>query len=151
MLKMSDFILFLSKQKIRDNKLKYYESWVVNFSKFCQDFNKDPWFPESLTFYKTTLESKVEAWQVEQAVDAVKLYLHWRRTLDNNNVAIDKDKISFYQKEACRVLRLQGKAYNTERSYLHSINAFINYHKKDTFDSQDIVDSSFCQLYVEDK
>jgi integron integrase len=141
MSKMAEFLSFLSLQRIRDNKLKYYESWVVNFSKYCQDFGRDPWGPESLNLYKTTLESKVETWQVEQALDAVKLYLHWRRSLNPaDDAAFNKNKINFYQNETRRVLRLQGKAYNTERSYLYYINSFIDYHKKDTFESQDIVD-----------
>ena len=142
MSKMSLFIKYLQSQRVKENQLKYYESWVVHFSKFCIEHNHDPYSPQSLKTYSTYNEKRYEPWQVDQAEQAVKYYLHWKnmQNLDSRNEIVqNKQTLANYILETTRVLRIQGKAYSTEKSYITYIKQFFEFTKKDTFTDQDIV------------
>ena len=89
MSKMSLFYKYLEGQNVRENQLKYYESWVQHFSKFCIDHDNDPYSPESLKTFRTYNEKSYETWQVDQATDAVKLYLHWCRSNEYRTQSIN--------------------------------------------------------------
>jgi len=142
MSKMALFIKYLENQRVKENQLKYYESWVVHFSKFCTDHDKDPYSPESLKSYSVYNEKTYETWQVDQAEQAVKYYLHWRsmqKNIANADSLPNRQALSDYILETKRVLRVQGKAFSTEQSYITYIKQFFEFTKKDTFTDQDIV------------
>lgn len=142
MSKMSLFIKYLEKQRVKENQLKYYESWVVHFSKFCIEHNHDPYSPQSLKTYSIYNERRYEPWQVDQAEQAVKYYLHWKnmQNLDSRNEIVqNKQTLANYILETKRVLKIQGKAFSTEKSYITYIKQFFEFTKKDTFTDLDIV------------
>ena len=141
MSKMSLFLEFLESQRVKKHKLPFYESWVIHFSKFCSDQGLDPYSPESLSTYKIKNEKLYESWQVEQAEEAVKYYLHWRSLNHKASKAEyrDNQQLDHYFKETKRILRLQGKSLATEKSYLGTIKRFFEYSQKNEFSDDDIV------------
>ena len=153
MTNMKGYLEFVSSQGIHDYKLEYYQSWVLNFASYCKDFGVDPWHAGSLTKYCECLSTRCEKWQVEQANQAIKFYIHWRNS--NNHQAVESLTYnkSLYEKrikETIRVLRIQNKAISTEQSYLKYIKKFYNFHNKDNFSSNDIV-FFISHIVVEDR
>jgi integron integrase len=139
---MAEYFQFLTKQGVLEKRLGHYKSWVEKFSTFCKKEDCDPYAPESLNSYKITLEKSVETWQVNQALAAIKYYLHWRRTDKKTEevvVEYSPECLMKYIEETVRIIRVQGKAYSTETAYLLHIKSFFNYHKKDAFTNEDIV------------
>lgn len=98
---------------------------------------------KSTSDYKVSLEKSVETWPVEQALSAIKYYLHWRRkdikASEKRNSSNDYHTEG-YLDEAVKIMRLQRKAYKTEKSYLQHIKAFMVFHDKSQFCDTDIVD-----------
>ena len=142
MSKMSLFYKYLEGQNVKKNQLKYYESWVQHFSKFCIDHDNDPYSPQSLKTFRTYNEKSYETWQVDQAEQAVKHYLHWRSLQVHGSMSEkvhNNNQLNDYILETKRVLRVQGKAYSTEKSYITYIKQFFNFTKKDKFSDQDII------------
>lgn len=141
MSKMSLFKKFLEDQRVKTNQLTYYESWVNNFSKFCIDQNHDPYDPQSLKIYRIYNEKSYEDWQVDQAEQAVKYYLHWRtlQEKDSQPLSPNNKQLNSYLIEARRVMRVQNKSIATEKSYIGYIKKFFNFCQKDSFNDSDII------------
>lgn len=141
--KMNEYLGFLVKQGILEKHTQHYKSWVERYAKFCKEKAIDPYDVKSTSDYKISLEKSVETWQVEQALSAIKYYLHWRRkdikASEKQNIPND-DQLEDYLDEAVKIMRLQGKAYKTEKSYLQHIKAFMVFHGKSQFCDTDIVD-----------
>ena len=116
---------------------------MERYGKFCKGKAIDPYDAKSTAVYQISLEKSVETWQVEQALSAIKYYLHWRRrdmkALEQRNNP-SNDQRAEYLEEAVRIMRLQGKAFKTEKTYLQHIKAFMTFHNKQQFCDTDIVD-----------
>ena len=152
MSQMALFYKFLESQGVKFSKLKFYESWVVQYSKFCKDYDKDPYCPQSLKDYRVNNEMRLESWQVDQAEEAIKFFLHWRRQ-QSSEIApykVDSQLLQAYLKEAQRVMRVQGKALTTERSYMTFIKQFFTFCKKEEFTCEDVV-NYVSHIVVENK
>ena len=140
--KMSDYLKFLVQQGNPEKQTGHYKNWVERYGDFCKKCDRDPYEAKSTSEYQVSLERSVEPWQVEQALSAIKYYLHWRRR-DSKVVSksvINDDVIKGYLDETVRVLRLQGKSYKTEKTYLQHIKSFMRFHSKTQFGDTDIVD-----------
>ena len=142
MTNMKGYLSFVSSQGIPDKHLKYYQSWVLNFAEYCKDNGVDPWNSQSLINYIDRISVKYETWQVDQAKQAIKYYIYWRNSVHFNKDLKNTFNSDLFEKriqETIRVLRIQNKSYNTEKSYLKYIKSFYRLHKKDSFNSNDIV------------
>lgn len=151
MSKMSSFYKFLESQNVHSNKVKYYQSWVENYSTFCKDSSLDPWGAESLKKYQFYLSKYYEEWQMTQASEAIKMYIYWRKKNDESCPTKENThEIDDLLREMKRIMRLQGKSYNTEQSYTNVIKSFHKYTRKMEYTDYDIV-NYISHLVVDNK
>jgi len=131
--------------RITGKKIPHYERWVRIFiRKFGEhEMNRS----EILLSFERQIEKEYSDWQVEQAIEAVKLYWYF---MDKEQGTLKKGKqlekeeqedtgergkkpivLDLYYNEMldeCRkILRLMNKSYSTERTYLGWIRRFFEF------------------------
>jgi site-specific recombinase XerD len=145
MIQFNGYVEFLELHGVRDNNFKYYKIRVEQYLDFCRNRELDIHAKRSLNKYINVLERTQEGWQVKQAIDAVKYYLHWLNSQNKTFLeSVPSKKVSFYLSEFIRIIRLQHKSLNTELTYLNCLRGFINFHKKEVYFEKDI------ELYISD-
>ncbi|MFH1062106.1 MAG: integron integrase [Candidatus Omnitrophota bacterium] len=114
-----------------ENKAPFFALWVKRFQAFCANGSRDA--GDGLNDFLVYLggDGKTADWQIEQARQAVSIYLaHY---LDKENLVFKtavepvmdkKDAILARMKE---LLRIKHYAYSTERSYLDWSERFFDY------------------------
>jgi integron integrase len=127
----------IRKSMCKDGNAKYYVYWVKNFFREAQNWPPDSW-ELLLQRYVNALNDnpEIEAWQVDQADKAVRLYFHNFRsgdssiplsaaqlTLDDDGCVITNDLLSVIR----QALRIQHYSYRTEQTYLDWIRRFLVY------------------------
>lgn len=123
--------LVVSRGFAPENKAPYFAWWAKRFQAFCADNAKKS--GDSLNDFLSYLsgDEKIAAWQIEQARQAVSVYLtHY---LDQENVVF-KDSLSPVAgkrdeviKRAKELLRVKHYSYSTERVYLDWLERFFAY------------------------
>ncbi|MFH2137392.1 MAG: integron integrase [Candidatus Omnitrophota bacterium] len=145
---MPEFQSFIvSRGFVENNKAPYFAWWVRKFQAFCADNSGET--GDSLKEFLAYLsgDEKTADWQIEQAKQAVSIYLtHY---LDEENVvfkgtikpvADSREAIISRTKE---LLRIKHYAYSTERTYLDWVGRFFSYitavrNKNKEIEPQDI-------------
>jgi len=137
----------ISRGLAAENKAPFFALWVKRFQAFCANSSRDA--GDGLNDFLVYLGSdgKTADWQIEQARQAVSIYLaHY---LDKENLVFKtevepvmdkKDAILARMKE---LLRIKHYAYSTERSYLDWSKRFFDYmttvrNKNKEIESEDI-------------
>ncbi|MBM4279157.1 MAG: integron integrase [Deltaproteobacteria bacterium] len=139
-----DFEAFLLKSgSIPEDKIKFYIYWVRRFLKFS-NYQLENIDTEHISQYLDSLEAdeKVKDWQVEQAADAVILYVekYLKRPLqqatplakDPGEKSIDPQESLQWkqtQEEAKNAIRLRHFSLSTEKTYLGWIARFKTFLK----------------------
>lgn len=139
----------VSRGFVQEAKAPYFAWWVKRFEAFCANSPAD--VPDRIDDFLANLrgEEKITDWQIEQAYQAVSIFLE--HYLDAENVVFKgtlepvvdkKEAIIALAKE---LLRIKHYAYSTERIYLDWIEKFFNYiivvrHKNKQIEPQDIKD-----------
>jgi integron integrase len=106
-------------------QIPYYVRWVKNYLSFCQ--SREP----SLELFEEYVERKIsgyEQWQQEQAIRAIRLYL--RKVKPEAFRFASAEPSEAWEEFIAKTrdeLRLQNKAYQTEKSYLRWLRSFRTY------------------------
>ena len=141
-----DFIL--SKGLVQQKLCSYYIEWVRKFLAF-HNINKstaDSLNEKLINSYLYHLEKKVESWQVNQASEALRLFIFY---LSKRQKSVKSDSPDSSQKwkqfvdEMTNLLRLKHRSQSTEKSYRHWLRLFYAYLKgkdPDQITAQDIRD-----------
>lgn len=129
------FVVFLKKNaNIRPEKVSYYLTWIRKFINFCLQHHKNGM--DALESFTKTLQKSCYDWQVEQARAAVKLHLYYKglskiTTNPLENPSSQSESSLKYTQEweeyvvqMRRILRLQHKSYQTEKTYLSWVRRF---------------------------
>ncbi len=109
------------KLKLGSKYIPYYLHWVSSYQEFSSRGEL------SLSGFQKSLIPRYEDWQIDQAVDAVKQYNYYCRryktteVLNKTNIASGWD-LAFT--EMRDLLRLKGRSFQTEKSYLNWIHRF---------------------------
>ncbi len=139
----------ISRGFVSETKAPYFARWVMQFEAFCADNIKN--MPNRINDFLgyLTSEAKAADWQIEQARQAVAIFLECYLDVDNIifkgtiNPVVDKKQVIIAQ--AKELLRIKHYAYSTERAYLDWIEKFFGYitvkrHKNKQVEPQDIRD-----------
>lgn len=109
---------------VSDRHGPYYLSWVARFTAQHADVNPEQ-RQAALVAFRTELSSRFQDWQVKQALQAVRHYWYFvdkgQRTPRRRMAVADAQIVE----ECRRVLRLQHKAYRTEKAYLTWVRRFL--------------------------
>lgn len=139
----------VSRGFIPEAKAPYFAWWVKRFEAFCANSTGDRIDKINDFLAYLSGEEKIADWQIEQARQAVSMFLE--HYLDAGNVvfkgAIDPvvDKKESIIARAKELIRVKHYAYSTERAYLDWIEKFFNYitvtrHKNKQIEAEDIKD-----------
>jgi len=74
-----DFQDFLVRsQQLSENRIPFYLRWVSHFHEFCSRQHMDGMGKEAIASYLQDLAKDHEDWRVQQAKEAVRLYLYFK-------------------------------------------------------------------------
>jgi integron integrase len=116
--------LIITEYRIPQHQAPYYVRWIQEFLAFSAG---DSSAPEGIL--DQFLESKknfLVPWQLEQADNAVRIYLAMKRQQSGKlpKKALSTENVL---QEMKKELRLQSKAYTTEKTYLYWIGKFLRF------------------------
>ena len=137
-LQLDEFGEYLLKRSFCPEKnLKFYLHWVKRFFRESRNWAPDSWDVQLQQFVNALHDDPaVEAWQVEQADKAVRLYFHnFRRGEGPPAAASGRVPVGPDGAVACgelitavrQSLRIQHYSYRTEQTYLDWIKRFLTY------------------------
>ena len=155
MIRMAEFSRYIEEHKTSKNAAQYFPLWVNDYSKYCLSSSIDPWDPVSHQSYLLTLKSHKEPWQVKQADEAIRYYLHWRRQVDPTGVPVAieskrfEDPLSLLQRMQEKI-RIQHKASSTEKVYLSWARRYFEFESSGNY-SQESVTGFINDLAIEKK
>ncbi len=154
---LPDFQKFLISRKLVPEKhVSYYAGWASKFLTFSNDHENlrhDLRIEEFLN--KLRADKNIADWQIKQADEALKLYIHHfleadKSVLYPNSSQTNKKlpEVSKVISETRKAIRIKHYSYSTERTYIDWVKRFyhyvINEKKKDisshTLDTNDVKD-----------
>jgi integrase len=119
---MDDFKAYILSSRIANEKsAAFYVYWVMDFYKYCSKQQDDAVTQGEVDNYLAYLAKRKKDWQVEQASEAIQLYLFHKRksTIDFNHEYENIDEHwETVALETRRALRLRHRSYRTEEAYL---------------------------------
>ena len=127
-------------------KTRYYLKWVLQMYVFCK---KDPGTQVSsneIIRYLSQLSIRQEEWQVQQAREAISLYMFFQRRKSVCGVkhkANPDSQWKVFADEMVRMLRLKHRSLSTEKTYLSWLRSFYQFLKgksPDDLDGSDVKD-----------
>lgn len=118
------YIKYLQKyHKIKDNHLSWYLHWVkkyINYWNNDKNYLKD----DSIRRYLQFLADRYEPWKVDQAANAIRLFIHYVNKMENSaKLQKPGDWLEVLNKMKSE-LRVQSKSYRTEKTYLYWVRDF---------------------------
>ena len=144
---MNDFKIYLLKNThINSKNVPYYQKWVLDCYVFL---NKDSSSSLDINDKKRFLQSlskKHEPWQIKQASYALQLYSFYlsqkekKCLIDSNMIYKTQEQL---EEETRKMLRLQHKSYNTEKTYTYWLRyfcSFIKHKLSQEYDGKDLQD-----------
>jgi len=130
---MEKFKKYLILSKIvPENKVNFYVNWISKFYFSCKKVPGQPVTQYEIGEFLNSLSKYCEDWQVNQAADAVHLYLfHLKRdTVEPGWKNASADQAwKAASDENVRMLRLRRRSLNTERIYLVWLRSFYRFVK----------------------
>lgn len=128
---MEDFKSYLFSQRVvRDKKLDYYLSWVTQFYAFCDKRLSDRVSEEEIDGFLKHLTKSREEWQVNQANEAIQLYLYFNRRKHDISGRKDLDSRSQWKavgQDMVKILRLKHRSLKTEKTYMYWLRLFYRF------------------------
>jgi integron integrase len=144
---MDQFLLYLqNKQIIKPSQRSFFIKWVTDLHRTC---NKEPGQHISqaeIDAYLSKLVKKYQDWQVDQAKDAIRLYLYY---LNRNEKIQTPQKASvngMWTQAVNRmvdVMRLKHRSYRTEQTYVSWMRQFYRFvagQPPETLVAQQVID-----------
>ena len=128
---VDDFCNYLqSKGFVTEKQIPYYSRWVTRFLEHSNALS-DQMPPEAqMHHFLSGIGKKHEQWQIDQAKEAISLYLFFtnRKTPPAAKKGLDWNKDWIQAGEMMkRMLRLKQLAYSTERTYLSWLRDFYKH------------------------
>lgn len=125
---MRGFNRFLKESgRINPNRIPFYLHWVSRYLLFL-GHGRDPLqCREEISVFLRELSKTQEQWQVNQAKEAIRLYLYFLSSSKKLANPSGEEAARRWDKliaETVRALRLKHRSIRTERSYLHWIHRF---------------------------
>lgn len=119
---MDDFKAYILSSRIANEKsAAFYVYWVMDFYRYCSKQPDDAVTQGEVDKYLTYLAKRKKDWQVEQASEAIQLYLFHKRkstTEFNHKYENINEHWETVALETRRALRLRHRSYRTEEAYL---------------------------------
>ncbi|MEW5948293.1 MAG: integron integrase [Thermodesulfobacteriota bacterium] len=142
---MEDFKTYLlSKNIVPETKLVYYISWITQFYAFCGKNPGDDVSSEEIASFLKHLTKSREDWQVDQANEAIQLYLYYNQRKCQNKADLGTNtQWKAVAQDMIRMLRLKHRSLNTEKTYmgwLRSFYRFLNGQSPYALDSSHVKD-----------
>jgi integron integrase len=102
--------------------------WMVRWVRgFLVELDSLSQWDQRCREYYADLENRVAGWQYAQAAKSIQLYLEFYRRSNSNAPAIPIGSWDEVEGTARREIRRQGKALQTEKTYMYWITRFRNY------------------------
>jgi len=136
----------LSKRIVPEKNLVYYLSWITQFYAFCDKSPGDDVSAEEIDRFLKYLMRSREDWQVNQANEAIQLFIYYNRRKYRNETEGDIDSDAKWKvvvQDMVRVLRLKHRSLSTEKTYigwLRSFYRFLNGQSPYELDSSHVKD-----------
>ena len=133
---LPDFQEYLrSMSLVHENYIPFYAHWASKFLSFsCDHENLSHELKVEKFMDHLTSRERVSDWQIRQAHDAIKLYIHqYLNSSDSQSGSLHTQKRehkslrSRIMEEMRQALRIKHYAYRTEISYLEWIKEFYRY------------------------
>jgi integron integrase len=142
---VEDFKTYLlSKHIVPETKLSYYISWITRFYAFCGKNPGDDVSPEEIASFLKQLTKSREDWQVDQANEAIQLYLYYNQRKCQNKADLGTNtQWKAVAQDMVRMLRLKHRSLSTEKTYmgwLRSFYRFLNGQSPYALDSSHVKD-----------
>jgi integron integrase len=119
---MDDFKSYILSSRIANEKsAAFYVYWVRDFYRYCSKHPDNTVTQEEVEKYLAYLAKRKEDWQVEQASNAIQLYLfHKKKRISgfNREYKSINEHWEALAVEMRRALRLRHRSYRTEEAYL---------------------------------
>ena len=119
---MDDFKSYIMSRRITNEKsADFYVHWVTGFYGYCSKHPDDAVTQEEVETYLAYLGKRKEEWQVEQASDAIQLYLFYKDKKYKEFSKKNKDADGQWTaaaEEMRHALRLRHRSLRTEKAYL---------------------------------
>jgi integron integrase len=114
-----------SNRLVAGNRIQYYSGWVKAYRTLKHRYMEPSAEKAKLKFIEQLRKDGREDWQIEQAEDAVRIYLEFRKrsASSDNTVSIPADILERVREG----LRLKHYAYRTEKSYVHWVERYLKY------------------------
>jgi hypothetical protein len=116
-----------SKQIIPEKKLDYYLSWVIQFYDFCDKPLYNEVSADEIDAFLKHLARSREEWQVNQASEAIQLFIYFNRREYQGQAKADLDSNTQWKavaQDMVRMLRLKHRSLSTEKSYIGWLRSF---------------------------
>jgi hypothetical protein len=136
----------LSRHFTNDKGVGFYLSWLKKFYRFCAKHPGDPVTREEIEKYLVHLSRRHEEWKVNQASDAVRLYLYYLNQKDRrktNKRLPQSTQWKVAADDMRKVLRLKHRSLRTERTYMGWVRKFyrfLNGKSPHDLESKDVKD-----------
>ncbi len=114
------------------NRIPYYVSWVSRFFEYLGKENDASVNANEIDKFTHELGKTYEEWQVNQARDAIRLYLFFRLKKSKTNALWSKEADKQWEETSdmmVKALRLRHRSLSTERTYLGWVKQFHAYLK----------------------
>ena len=125
---------FLKKRKIvHENRLDFYVNWARQFYRFSEIAPYQAATEEKCDIYLRSLSKIKEAWQIDQAKEAIGLYTHFlnsiKRPSETDHTALDTSEALWKEagNDMRKMIRLKQLALTTERTYIGWLRGFYRY------------------------
>jgi hypothetical protein len=137
---LPDFQKYLMENKlVPEGHVSFYALWASRFLSFSNEHqDKTIELRKGLFLDSLTKEQKLQDWQVNQADNAIGLYLYHFLSGDTSLLSpkaefISQNRFPDYQgtrQKLREAIRIKHYAYSTERTYMEWFKRFYNYVKK---------------------
>lgn len=114
------------------NQVPYYVSWVSRFFAYHNKKPGDALAPKEIDKFTHDLNKTYEEWQVNQARDAIRLYLFFRSKASQKHTPKKNGSESEWKQasnEMVKALRLRHRSLSTEKTYLYWVRMFCQHLK----------------------
>lgn len=122
------FVDFLRKKRlVQGGKEKFFLIWINSFEKYLKreivDYSSVT--QEEIDGFLGFFSKTREEWQVNQAKEAIRLYLFYISQQDKERGVADKENAKYLEEELVRVIRLRHLSLSTEKTYVGWVRRFI--------------------------
>ncbi len=128
---MEKFVNYLNAKKIvHGNKVQFYKMWVSKFIKFLNMKPLEQTSDDEIRAFISKLSKKYQQWQVDQAAEAIQIYLHYKNKKNETHVIQSENTNDHWKNasnEMINMLRLKQLSKETEKSYMYWLRNFYRF------------------------